>query len=215
MYLKIALVFLIYMSQVNCAQECPIRPNVIAYPIADAIQCDKFHFCERGFIKSSHLCNDGFVFDGVSCVMPFGIDCSKRSGLQEPKSHNENCPRLNGIFPRVNECKQYSLCQDGSHLSFECQGDFLFDIERGVCARYEEVDRPDCKTEEESEFKCPANLVEDRLIGNPESCIEYYICSPSLPAPIKAACGTETVFNDEKQTCDLPENVPECRHYTE
>ncbi|XP_060526256.1 protein obstructor-E-like [Cylas formicarius] len=196
------------------SDECP-EPN--GY-FADAEQCDKYYECRDGQITEK-LCPDGMVFNDFSteyekCDLPFNIDCSQRSKLQQPQP-TEHCPRKNGYFAHEerNVCDKFYYCVDGKFNMITCPNGLVYNENAGICSWPDEAKRKGCTSEEVFQFDCPKV---DESVGathpryaDPEDCQYFYVCINGN-TPRRNGCKLGQVFDDEVKKCDWAKNVPEC-----
>lgn len=64
-------------------------------------------------------------------------------------------------------------------------------------------------------FECPTEqqldsrgmLVDHPKFAHPEDCQKFYVCLNGV-TPREQGCSDGTVYNEEQQRCDSPENVP-------
>lgn len=64
-------------------------------------------------------------------------------------------------------------------------------------------------------FECPSEsqvdsrgmLVDHPKFAHPEDCQKFYVCLNGV-TPREQGCSDGTVYNEEQQRCDAPENVP-------
>lgn len=133
------------------------------------------------------------------------------------------CPRKNGFFahPEPNVCDVFFNCIDGSAIEIKCTAGLHFDEYSGTCvwpdtARREGCD-PDAKGKAKDGFQCPTeklkvNDANGQTIAHPKfphptDCQKFYVCLNGVEAR-DLGCQTGTVYNEESQSCDAPENVP-------
>ncbi|KAK2727163.1 hypothetical protein QYM36_007854 [Artemia franciscana] len=163
-------------------------------------------------VRSTHLCDDGYVFDTASrhCSLPFSVNCTDRPKLQEPKS-SDRCPRENGMFRHLGFCDQYVYCQNGDASLVTCPMGLIFDDKNGICEFPDVAERPDCSPEEILRFKCPTT-VSERLLPKEDDCRFFFRCLPN-GHPRLAGCEQGLVFNRESLRCDLPKFVKGCENY--
>ncbi|CAB3378171.1 Hypothetical predicted protein [Cloeon dipterum] len=210
----------------SCAADfrCPDKKYA---QYEDERQCDKYYECEDG-VATEKLCPDGLVFDVTirklnKCDLPFTIDCGDRTELQ-PARGNEKCPRRNGYFAHPDEsvCNIYYNCIDGDPIESHCSSGLIFDEYNGVCAWPKAEDKATCgkKAILQDGFSCPK---EEQLDANgraadhpkyahPEDCQKFYVCLNG-ETPREQGCSLGEVYNEEKQLCDDPENVPGCEDW--
>ncbi|XP_059480882.1 protein obstructor-E isoform X2 [Neocloeon triangulifer] len=193
----------------------------------DERQCDKYYECEEG-VATEKLCPDGLVFDPTNrkynkCDQPFNVDCGDRTELQPAKS-TEKCPRQNGYFahPDPAICNVFFNCIDGDAIESQCSSGLVFDEYAGVCSWPKKEDK-ECgskRTVLKDGFSCPK---EDQLDANgratdhpkyahPEDCQKFYVCLNGV-TPREQGCSLGEAYNEEKQLCDDPENVPGCEDW--
>ncbi|KAG5682690.1 hypothetical protein PVAND_012025 [Polypedilum vanderplanki] len=188
---------------------------------ADADQCDKYYACYGGEIAEK-LCPDGMVFNDYDinvekCDLPYNIDCSKRSKLQEPQP-SHHCPRKNGYFghEQANVCDKFYYCVDGQANMYTCPAGLVFNPRTGICTWADEAGRGGCSSEEVFQFTCPkvneTIAVTHPRYADPEDCQYFYVCINGAE-PRKNGCKLGQVFNDATKSCDWPRNVPECADF--
>jgi len=64
-------------------------------------------------------------------------------------------------------------------------------------------------------FECPSEgqvdsrgmLIDHPKFAHPEDCQKFYVCLNGV-TPREQGCSDGTVYNEEQQRCDAPENVP-------
>lgn len=70
-------------------------------------------------------------------------------------------------------------------------------------------------------FECPSEgqvdsrgmLVDHPKFPHPEDCQKFYVCLNGV-TPREQGCSDGTVYNEEQQRCDAPENVPGWYEFT-
>jgi len=195
------------------AEEC--RATGEKYFLSDERQCDRFHMCdEEGQISAEFLCEDGLVFDPISgqCAQPININCPQPLELQEPQPIG-GCQRLNGKWAVEDTCNQYTECQSGEERLVTCQNHLVYDEISGQCEHPDVANRLGCTAEELYGFSCPSVVGQTRF-GAESDCRAFFTCAVFTNYhPRLGGCPVGTVFNDEKQICDAPENVPRCENY--
>ncbi|KAF7381495.1 hypothetical protein HZH66_013889 [Vespula vulgaris] len=153
----------------------------------DVKQCDKYYDCLDG-VPTEKLCPDGLVFDPLNrkvnkCDHVFNVDCGDRLELQPPQP-TKKCPRRNGFFAHP---------------------------EPSVCNVFY-----NCIDGEAIEITCTTGLHFDEYSGTcvwPDSAgREFYVCLNGV-TPREQGCSDGTVYNEEQQRCDAPENVPGCEDW--
>jgi len=68
-------------------------------------------------------------------------------------------------------------------------------------------------------FECPSEgqvdsrgmLIDHPKFAHPEDCQKFYVCLNGV-TPREQGCSDGTVYNEEQQRCDAPENVPGWYH---
>uniref|UniRef100_A0A0K8TBE4 Putative chitinase 3 n=2 Tax=Lygus hesperus TaxID=30085 RepID=A0A0K8TBE4_LYGHE len=197
--------------------ECP-EPN--GY-FADGYQCDKYYECKDGAITEK-LCPDGMVFNDYSiqyekCDLPFNIDCSQRSLMQDPKP-STHCPRQNGYFAHedVKICDKFYFCVDGKFNMITCPSGLVYNEKTGICTWPDEAKKKHCSSQEVFNFECP-KVDEKRAqqhprYPDPEDCQFFYVCING-EVPRRNGCKIGQVFNEATGSCDWPRNVPECKEW--
>ncbi|XP_037082541.1 protein obstructor-E-like, partial [Pollicipes pollicipes] len=201
--------------------ECPQKDGFFA----DAFQCDRYYECQD-FVITERMCPDGLVFNDYSvsfgrCDQPFGVNCTGREELQDPKPTGD-CPRQNGYFadPKPTRCGSFVHCVDGTSNRVTCPAGLVFSLQTGTCQWPDQAGRTGCSSEEVLEFKCPGTV--DGKLANPApgfplhpryadptDCQFFFSCLDGV-VPRRHGCEAGRVFNDETKQCDKPENVPEC-----
>jgi hypothetical protein len=196
-------------SAVPNRTPCPLLAE--EYTVADTKQCDKFHVCTKGFISASFLCQDGLIFDGHRCSLPYNINCGTRSLLQKPQPKGR-CPRLNGNFPVEGTCNSYIFCQAGIERFVECPGFLVFDPKTGVCSHADAANREGCTAERQYDFECPIKSGHHTFPA-PGDCRAFFTCQFPSYRPHLGGCSYGLVFNEKTQRCDEPKNVAGCENY--
>ncbi|XP_059095531.1 uncharacterized protein LOC131890239 [Tigriopus californicus] len=123
---------------------CPWRKDGHPVDLPDANFCDRIHTCVNGFIAKTYLCQDGLVFDGTSCTIPYGNICQDRAKLQRPKGNGITCQRRNEVQIIQGNCVEYLRCVENIRYRMECLPDLWFDPEQGTCNHQNLVNREDC-----------------------------------------------------------------------
>jgi len=195
------------------SQKC--RPSEDRYYVSDNEQCDKFYMCKDGELHAELQCEDGLVFDVISkqCGLPHGIDCSDRQLLQNPQPRG-GCPRLNGKWAVEESCDQYIDCTSGVERLVTCQNHLVYDDESGQCQHADVANRDGCTAEKLFGFNCPSSKLTQRMYAAGDDCRAFFTCAVFTGYhPRLGGCPQGSVFNEAKQQCDAPENVPRCRDY--
>ena len=196
---------------------CHVPANGDRYFVSDKQQCDRFHMCdERGTLTAEFLCEDGLVFDTYSkqCGLPFKNTCEQdgRVSLQEPQPIG-NCPRQNGKWAVEDTCNQYIDCSSGVERLVTCQNHLVFDDLTGDCEHPDAANRAGCTAEELYGFNCPGAVGQSRHAAESD-CRAFFTCAIYTNYhPRLGGCPSGTVYNDVRQICDEPENVPRCKDY--
>lgn len=147
--------------------------------------------------------------------------------LETPSPTSEYCPRRNGVFPDPDEsiCDLFYICDDGEHSEMKCANGLHFQPSTGQCTWPNVANRENCGNKKRKlvdGFVCPDGPNKDsfgQVIVNPHyahptDCEYFYVCVDTLE-PRKLRCDDMQVFNEEKKTCDAPENVPGCEDWFE
>jgi len=196
------------------SEQCP-EPN--GY-FADAEQCDKYYACSDGKMTEK-LCPDGMVFNDYSpdqekCDLPYNIDCSKRSKLQEPKP-SINCPRQNGYFGHKDKhvCDKFYYCVDGMFNSIVCPAGLVFNQKTGICTWPDEAHKLGCSSEELFQFTCPkvdeSVAITHPRYADPDDCQYFYVCING-DRPRRNGCKLGQAFDEVSKRCDWARKIPEC-----
>jgi len=211
----LALVLLFAYVNGEPAHQC--RASEERYLVSDKQQCDKFYMCnEEGELEAEFLCEDGLMFDVISkqCGLPHGIDCTTKPLQQEPQPRG-NCLRLNGKWAVAGTCDSYTDCTSGVERAVTCQNHLVYDLKTGQCEHPDTAHRDGCTAEELYQFVCPADLGfgQGRYAAQGD-CRAFFTCAVYTNYhPRLSGCSVGTVFNEEKQICDEPVNVPRCKDY--
>ncbi|XP_037913505.1 protein obstructor-E [Hermetia illucens] len=198
----------------DTTEDCP-EPNGF---FADAEQCDKYYACVDG-VATEKLCPDGMVFNDYSpdqekCDLPYNIDCSKRSKLQEPIP-TLHCPRLNGYFGHADKgvCDKFYYCVDGKFNMITCPSGLVFNPKTGICTWPDEAQKLGCTSEDVFQFSCPkVNESEAQThprYADPDDCQFFYVCING-EVPRRNGCKLGQVFDDVHKKCEWARKVPEC-----
>merc|ERR1712226_143612 len=193
----------------------PCRAAGERYFVSDDTQCDRFHMCdETGQVSAEFPCEDGLVFDTISkqCSVPNRVQCPQPLQLQDPQPIG-SCKRWNGKWAVEDTCNQYIDCQSGEERLVTCQNHLVFDELSGDCEHPDMANRLGCTAEELYGFSCPENVSHARFAAESD-CRALFTCAVFTNYhPRLGGCPAGTVFNDIKQMCDSPKNVPRCREY--
>ncbi|XP_058791440.1 protein obstructor-E-like [Phymastichus coffea] len=194
----------------------------------DAKQCDKYYECIDG-LPIEKYCPDGLVFDPLNrkvnkCDHVFNVDCGDRLELQPPQP-TKKCPRRNGFFahPDPSVCNVFYNCIDGEAVEITCTTGLHFDEYSGTCVWPESAGRQGCGVvgkKLSDGFECPKDAgvdsrgiaVDHPKFAHPEDCQKFYVCLNGV-TPREQGCSDGTVYNEEQQRCDAPENVPGCEDW--
>eukprot|EP00092_Neocalanus_flemingeri_P025097 GFUD01027213.1.p1 GENE.GFUD01027213.1~~GFUD01027213.1.p1 ORF type:complete len:221 (+),score=39.18 GFUD01027213.1:127-789(+) len=206
------------LSTITGEPAKPCRKTGERYFLSDRQQCDRFHMCdESGELAAEFLCEDGLVFETISkqCSLPFGSARCELSGrliLQEPQPIG-NCIRRNGKWALGDTCNQYIDCSNGVERLVTCQNHLVYDETTGDCEHPDAANREGCTAEELYGFSCPAVVGQARF-GAESDCRAFFTCAVYTNYhPRLGGCPVGTVYNDVREICDDPENVPRCRDY--
>ena len=217
LYTALVLALVVVGSSAEPSQPCSVPFDGDRYFVSDNQQCDRFHMCdENGRLAAEFLCEDGLVFDSISkqCGLPFKIGCeaSGRLLLQEPQPIG-NCPRQNGKWAVEDTCNQYIDCSSGVERLVTCQNHLVYDDKTGDCEHPDVADRPGCTAEELYGFSCPSKVGQARFAAESD-CRAFFTCAVYTSYhPRLGGCPVGTVYNEEREICDDPENVPRCKDY--
>ncbi|XP_022919932.2 protein obstructor-E-like [Onthophagus taurus] len=207
------------------SNNCPDRTGY--FP--DPFQCDLYYICSKG-IAEVKLCPDGLVFDDSDpnkerCDIPANIDCGDRTALQEAKS-SKGCPRANGYYRHTDPlaCNKFFNCVEGTPVELTCPPGLIYDDIASTCAWLSDTNRKDCSKSKKDSlddgFTCPDEEIQGPdgrklphpTFPHPDDCQKFYICRNGL-MPQRGSCSGGKVYNEERYTCDEPENVPGCENY--
>ncbi|KAK2584338.1 hypothetical protein KPH14_006729 [Odynerus spinipes] len=209
---------------VHGAYNCPSKDG----QYEDSKQCDKYYECVDG-VATEKLCPDGLVFDPLNrkinkCDHVFNVDCGDRLELQPPQP-TKKCPRRNGFFahPQPSVCNIFYNCIDGDAIEITCTTGLHFDEYSGTCVWPDSAGREGCGAVDKKlkdGFECPKeNQVDSRgmvvdhpKFAHPEDCQKFYVCLNGV-TPREQGCSDGTVYNEEQQRCDAPENVSGCEDW--
>lgn len=131
---------------------CPLMEDSQPVDLPDSKFCDRIHTCVNGFIANTYLCQDGLVFDGSSCTIPYGDICKDRPELQKPKGNGITCQRRNEVQIIEGDCVDYFRCVENIRYRMKCIPDLWFDPDQGTCNHQNLVNREDCYDEGTPEF---------------------------------------------------------------
>ncbi|CAH0559067.1 unnamed protein product [Brassicogethes aeneus] len=198
----------------NLSSDCPEPTGYFA----DSEQCDKYYHCEEGHLTEK-LCPDGMVFNDFSteyekCDLPFNIDCSQRSKLQEPQP-TQHCPRKHGYFAHedTNICDKFYYCVDGQFNMITCPNGLVYNDKVGICSWPDEAKKTGCSSSEVFKFDCPkvneSFAMTHPRFADPDDCQFFYVCVNG-DTPRRSGCRLGQVFDDESKKCEWARQVPEC-----
>ncbi|KAI4472300.1 hypothetical protein M0802_016962 [Mischocyttarus mexicanus] len=216
--------FLAVIAVTQGAYNCPNKDG----QYEDIKQCDKYYDCIDG-VATEKLCPDGLVFDPLNrkvnkCDHVFNVDCGDRLELQPPQP-TKKCPRRNGFFahPEPSVCNVFFNCIDGEAIEITCTTGLHFDEYSGTCVWPDSAGREGCGAVDKKlkdGFECPKeNQLDSRgmaidhpKFAHPDDCQKFYVCLNGV-TPREQGCSDGTVYNEEQQRCDAPENVPGCEDW--
>ncbi|XP_076626478.1 protein obstructor-E [Colletes latitarsis] len=218
------LILLVVAAITHGAINCPSKDG----QYEDPKQCDKFYECADG-IATEKLCPDGLVFDPLNrkvnkCDHVFNVDCGDRLELQPPQP-TKKCPRRNGFFahPDPSVCNIFYNCIDGEAIEITCTTGLHFDEYSGTCVWPDSAGREGCGVVDKKlkdGFECPKEsqvdtrgmVVDHPKFSHPDDCQKFYVCLNGV-TPREQGCSDGTVYNEEQQRCDAPENVAGCEDW--
>ncbi|CAD1469214.1 unnamed protein product, partial [Heterotrigona itama] len=187
--------------------------------IADEANCSLYYECRDG-VKTEKTCKNGLSFDEKThmCSWPPSSECSfKRTNLFDAMESSDDykCPASgNTRLPHECSCTKYYACENGHRFVEDCPNGMIYDYIRHICDySYNAV----CKHRKNND-----NLSGDCVISNDCSvgstkrfrhkyCRLYYQCYSRLKC--LRSCLEGHVFNPIIESCDRPENYPECVDY--
>ncbi|CAH2057835.1 unnamed protein product, partial [Iphiclides podalirius] len=212
------LVILATIALVRAEFICPSKSG--QYP--DDKQCDRFWDCKAGK-AADNFCPDGLVYNPTQtrsihkCDYPFDVECGNRTLLQSPQP-SAKCPRRNGLFahPDPTFCDIYYDCVDGVAKEIKCTDGAQLDEQPPVCKWSYLLAKEACKVSTHS-FVCPKVKQGDQTIMHPvyphlSDCQKFYVCFNGFE-PRELSCPFGEVYNDAKEKCDSPVNVPGCEDW--
>ncbi|XP_042889196.1 balbiani ring protein 3-like isoform X1 [Penaeus japonicus] len=189
----------------GCNFVCPSYSGLFPHPK----DCTKWVHCDH-FIPHVKDCPATLHFNPTLkvCDWPDRAGCT--SGEHEscviptepvptgpPSTSSPDCTCECCHIPHTEDCTSYYYCDVNRNKTFHtCSQGLVFNPEMGTCVFAEEY--PECVTEKPPVCECdchyPSNI-----------CSEYYICNNRVPE--KKECPSGLLWNQEKKSCDLPENV--------
>ncbi|KAK7084832.1 Chitin-binding domain type 2 [Halocaridina rubra] len=201
------------------AQSCK-DDEILYFP--DSQQCDKYTQCKYGVVTEEYcppglLFNDKITNGRYPCDYPIDVDCGSRTRTQPPVP-SEGCPNAWGYYGSGDraQCSYFFNCVDGNAFQFNCPEGLAFSSATYRCEWPDES--PDCDSAAFLGFSCPeqADLSQILLYGHarlrsPRDCRQFFICVGASPR--MNSCELGTVFNEDANNCDEPENVRGCENY--
>ena len=111
---------------------------------------------------------------------------------EPPKGTNNLCPRLNGFYahPDTSINNVYYFCIDGVARELTCCPGLSFDQSQGLCTN-------------------GYSTYGYHRFADPSDCAKYFVCSPNGVSYYEMQCEFGLVYNEDTQSCDAPNNVPE------
>ncbi|XP_026482999.1 protein obstructor-E [Ctenocephalides felis] len=199
------------------SDQCP-EPN--GY-FADDEQCDKYYACKENAITEK-LCPDGMVFNDYDpnvekCDLPFNIDCSTRSKLQEPQP-TLHCRRANGYFEHENPnvCDKFYFCVDGKFNAITCPAGLVYNEKTGICTWPDEAKKSGCLAKDVFAFSCPAVAEAEAgkhpRYADPSDCQFFYVCINGQ-TPRRSGCKLGQAFDERTNRCEWARTVPRCKDW--
>nr|XP_027223315.1 chondroitin proteoglycan-2-like [Penaeus vannamei] len=192
----------------DCPLSCPEKEGLFPYPR----DCKKWIHCSENipFVKKcpSHL---HFNPNNRVCDWPFRAQCIAAPDAdcqipepvlptEPPNVKPDICDCECCLRPHPEDCTAYYYCEPNASAKFHtCSEGLVFNPEFSQCVL--QVDYPQCQPE-----KPPTCDPTCQCLYPAHSCSEYYKCNGD-GIPVKYECTGGLYFNDQKHTCDLPENV--------
>merc|ERR1719234_2448371 len=151
--------------------------------VSDSEQCDKFYLCGQ----DGNLAAELLCEDGLVFDV-ISKQCSLPHGVDCSSRPLLQEPQAEGNCPRAN-------------------GKWAVE---GSCVSY-----TDCTSGVERAVTCQNHLVFGLArFAAAGDCRAFFTCTVYTNyKPRLGGCGVGTVFNEAKQICDEPENVPNCKNY--
>ncbi|KAK8722379.1 hypothetical protein OTU49_012437, partial [Cherax quadricarinatus] len=191
-----------------CDLVCPKESGLFSHPQ----DCTKWVHCTHNqpFVKTCpfvlhfnpllRVCDWP---DTANCQASLDSDCAIPDPIiptEEPNPKPEICDCDCCLRPHPDDCTAYYYCENGTDAEFlTCTEGLVFHPNVSQCVLPEAY--PECQPE-----KPPTCDPTCECLYPAEGCTEYYKCNGD-GVPVKHECYGGLYFNDEKHTCDFPENV--------
>ncbi|XP_037776681.1 LOW QUALITY PROTEIN: uncharacterized transmembrane protein DDB_G0289901-like [Penaeus monodon] len=192
----------------ECPFSCPEKEGLFSHPR----DCKKWIHCSHSipFVKKCPLhlhfnpvkrvCDWPF---NAQCIATPDADCQIPESVlptQPPDMKPDICDCECCLRPHPEDCTAYYYCEPNASAVFHtCSEGLVFNPQLSQCVL--QVDYPQCQPE-----RHPTCDPTCECLYPAQSCSEYYICNGD-GIPVKYECMGGLYFNDQKHTCDLPENV--------
>ncbi|XP_063611351.1 uncharacterized protein LOC134785035 [Penaeus indicus] len=188
-----------------CNLVCPSYSGLFPHPKA----CTKWVHCDH-YIPYVKDCPAGLHFNPAikvcdwpdragctsgehqSCVIPTDPPVTGPPPTPSPGCSCECCH-----VPHPNDCTAYYYCDVNKNITFfTCPSGLVFHPELDTCVYPQ--DYPQCDIEVPPVCECDCHYPSG-------ICSEYYECIDNVP--VKKECPSGLLWNQEKKSCDYPENV--------
>lgn len=137
-----------------------------------------------------------------------------------PDDCNPSCPSYSGLFPHPKACTKWVHCDHFIPYVKDCPAGLHFNPTLKVC---DWPYRAGCTSGEHQTCVIPPPLIptgppptpspecicECCHLPHPNDCAAYYYCDVNKNSTF-FTCPSGLVFNPDKDTCDYPENYPQC-----
>ncbi|ROT69010.1 Chondroitin proteoglycan 2 [Penaeus vannamei] len=183
----------------GCVIDCSLG-KYLPHPT----DCRKFIQCAP-YGPEEMPCAPGTVWNQqkLTCDHEWASPCVTGSYLtpeEPPNVKPDICDCECCLRPHPEDCTAYYYCEPNASAKFHtCSEGLVFNPEFSQCVL--QVDYPQCQPE-----KPPTCDPTCQCLYPAHSCSEYYKCNGD-GIPVKYECTGGLYFNDQKHTCDLPENV--------
>jgi len=189
----------------------------------DIEDCTKYWECTHKCAEKRQ-CPSGYLYDSAdqTCRSSSLVNCSSRP-CNDPAhcdgrpdcGHAMDCSdKQDGWYPDAWNCRKYTHCLNGQGEHLTCEGHLLYEPNKIWCDHPQSVDcgeRPicdDCDGNCHSQNSCTHQCTEDGDFA--EECCGRSFCKCLNGHGTLVECQPGLVFNQSKDWCDYPSNIPCC-----
>ncbi|XP_050091536.1 uncharacterized protein LOC126575067 [Anopheles aquasalis] len=172
--------------------------------------CNQYYICV-GQIGFTLTCPEGLWFDAQDqrCERPANVYCPLAPTVTTPDPF-EACDGVEegGLLRNEFYCYRYYQCKNNVPYPMICRPDLWFDQERQLCDTPSNVQcflRPGNPGPPNATPNICVGVANGQLTRNWNYCNQYYLCVNEIGWP--QICPDGLWYDEDRKTCDVPENV--------